>query len=178
MAITLSSCNDNSGKEYRKTDNIGQITGNEFIIPPQGKWYSIDGDTSVQISDGAKLVLYFDSNNCAPCALKELEHWKNILNNVDSIRSEGIELDAMFILHAEKNNNALVKALSDHKFSHPVLFDELREFEKYNLLPQNELYNTFILDADNRVLFVGNPLANRQQWKIIQRIVKDIKTDK
>ena len=60
------------------------------------------------------------------------------------------------------------------KFNYPILLDTLGEFEKLNPhLPKNHLLHTFLLDENNRVVLVGNPLRNKKIEEMFYKIVEE-----
>ena len=129
-------------------------------------------DTVVSLSGLPKLVIYLGGNDCAPCSLRELRHWKPALEQIGSMEDKGAGIDVIFILKANKNNPKIKETLLGLKFPYPILFDSKGEFERANLLPFNSMMHTFMLDKNRKVVLVGNPLVgqnSRQQFKIAIR---------
>ena len=59
-------------------------------------------------------------------------------------------------------------------FDYPILLDTLREFEKLNPhLPKNRALHTFLLDENNNVILVGNPLHNKKIEEMFYKIVEE-----
>ena len=59
--------------------------------------------------------------------------------------------------------NNLELMISNTMFDYPILLDTLGEFEKLNPhLPKNGTFHTFLLDENNNVILVGNPLRNKK----------------
>lgn len=53
--------------------------------------------------------------------------------------------------------------IANTNFDYPILIDTLGEFERLNPhLPKNQALHTFLLDENNRVILVGNPLRNKK----------------
>ena len=46
------------------------------------------------------------------------------------------------------------------KFTHPICFDEKDELNALNRFPSDMTFQTFLLDKDNKVVSVGNPVHN------------------
>lgn len=105
-----------------------------------------------------KLIHYIDSASCSICELKVIYQWDNFIykNEVTS------SLEYYFIVDARKyNKEQLTDALSETYFSQDVYLDSLGVFLKHNTnIPSNRLYHTFLLDKNNNVVLVGNPLNN------------------
>ena len=65
-------------------------------------------------------------------------------------------------------------ALTNNAFDYPVLVDTIGEFEKLNPhLPKNKALHAFLLDENNNVMLVGNPLHNKKIKEMFYRIVED-----
>ena len=59
-------------------------------------------------------------------------------------------------------------------FDCPILLDTLGEFEKLNPhLPKNRALHTFLLDENNNVILVGNPLRNKKIEEMFYQIVEE-----
>lgn len=165
IGLPVTACSYNARREYRKTANINDITGEKFTFPRNGKWSITDRDTVIQLSKAPKFVVYIHESSCTPCSLEELRHWRPILDRLDSMRTGGMDIETVFIINPGKNNEAVSRILAEYEFRHPVMFDGEREFERYNLLPENEIINSFVLDRNDRVRLAGNPLLGKGAWQ-------------
>ena len=61
--------------------------------------------------------------------------------------------------------------LERHKFIYPVCFDEEDSLNKLNHFPTDMAFQTFLLNSDNKVLAIGNPINPKVKelyLKIIQ----------
>ena len=66
---------------------------------------------------------------------------------------------------------ALIK---NSRFNYPIILDTLGHFAKLNPhLPKNKALHTFLLDENNNVILVGNPLHNKKIKEMFYRIVED-----
>jgi len=62
----------------------------------------------------------------------------------------------------------------NNAFDYPVLIDTLGEFEKLNVhLPKDRAFHTFLLDENNNVILVGDPLYNKMIRKMFYKIVEE-----
>lgn len=62
--------------------------------------------------------------------------------------------------------------LTESGFNHKVLIDINNSFRKSNPhIPKDAMYYTFLLDEDNKVVLVGNPLRNNSIKEIFLRTV-------
>ena len=66
---------------------------------------------------------------------------------------------------------ALIK---NSRVNYPIILDTLGQFAKLNPhLPKNKALHTFLLDENNNVILVGNPLHNKKIKEMFYRIVED-----
>ncbi len=56
-----------------------------------------------------------------------------------------------------------------------LLWDSTAAFICSNpVVPQNELYHTFLLDRDDRVVLVGSPVGNPRMWDLYKRTIEKL----
>lgn len=58
-----------------------------------------------------------------------------------------------------------------NKFEHPIFYDTLNKMEKLNHFPKNNTFRTFLLDKNNHVILVGNPIGNKTLWNLYKQII-------
>ncbi len=168
--FSMTFCVNKTVKETnRKTDNMREIVGCHFVMPGNAEWVISDRDTTVQFRQIPKMIVYYNGGGCTPCSLKELKHWKQILKQTDKLN-----VDVVFILHTTKENKEVIQAMREQEFDYPVMFDEEGEFEKYNLLPRNNMLHTFLLDKNDKVVLADNPLIGYNRWKLFENTIKQL----
>ena len=57
-------------------------------------------------------------------------------------------------------------------FTYPVCFDEGDELNRLNCFPAEMAFQTFLLDADNRVVALGNPVHNPEVKSLYLRLLR------
>lgn len=164
IQIVSIACTGKAIKE--KTNNIQHIIGTVISLPSSPKWSIMGRDTTITFTKYPKLIVYFNSRTCMPCALKELKHWNPVIQHILSLRNEGVFIETIFILQAEKQNKKVRDAIISQRFKIPIIYDERGEFEEQNILPDNDLMHAIFVDADNKVIFVGNPLLSKKHEKV------------
>lgn len=103
-----------------------------------------------------KVVVFVDLVGCISCKL-QLPRWKEFMHDVDSL-SEG---NVPFIFFFQtKNVRELRYILRRDNFSHPVCIDTEDSFNKLNRFPREMMFQTFLVDSENRVKVIGNPIHN------------------
>lgn len=110
-----------------------------------------------------KIIQYVDSFECAPCILDNLHVWNTLINDK---RLENAKVKFAFIVAPSREkledaylsvNSSGVKAI--------IYMDSLSVFGRKNpKIPPKSLYHTFVLDRNNNVVLVGNPILNKRAF--------------
>lgn len=103
-----------------------------------------------------KVVVFVDSVGCVSCKL-QLSRWKEFMHEVDSL-SDGVVPFVFFF--QSKDLRELRYILKCDGFSHPVCIDTDDEFNRLNHFPGEMMFQTFLVDSENRVKVIGNPIHN------------------
>lgn len=147
-----------SCKETRK-DTVSELfhewSGKQIIFPNHSV-FTIQGKDTVDmpyLSSSYTIVIYIDSLGCTSCKL-QLHKWKNWMKDL-----EGNNVSILFYIHPQ-NKKELNYILYRDKFIYPVCIDENDEFNRLNHFSSNISFQTFLLDKDNKVVAIGNPVHN------------------
>lgn len=117
-----------------------------------------------------KMVIYTDSTSCSSCALNKLYLWKDLIEWSDK---SGDSIKYYFVFNPPMSDNIRL-SLRNSLLDYPMLLDSLGEFERLNPhLPKNKAMHTFLLDENNNVVLVGNPLHNPKIEKMFNEIVEE-----
>lgn len=113
-------------------------------------------------------VVYADSTQCSPCFINHLKEWEEMLKLENDQRHP---VQFLFIMEPRKGvSKTLCEKLKESGFRHSVLIDENSLFRKANpQIPEDALYHTFLLDEDNKVILVGNPLRSEEIEKLFYK---------
>ena len=158
IIVLFSSCVE-SEKE-RVTRLVKEWDGKQILFP-QNQVFTIQGRDTVNFyfqNFEYKIITYVDSLGCTNCKL-QLERWKTFMQEVDSIKN--VSVPFVFVFHP-KNVKELRNILRGHAFDYPVFFDEKDDFNALNRFPDDMMFQTFLLDKDNKVQVIGNPVLNPQ----------------
>ena len=118
-----------------------------------------------------KVLVYVDSIGCTSCKL-QLPKWKEFIAYVDSV--SGGQVPFLFFFQS-KDNKELRYILKRDNFRLPVCVDSQNEFEKLNRFPSELMFQTFLLDKDNRVKVIGNPIHNLSVKELYLKEIAGIK---
>lgn len=146
---------------------VNEWMGKELEMPESVCFMIGDGDieSSLDYADFT-IVTYVDSAGCSNCKMK-LKEWSEFLNELNLFSDDVV--DFRMIVNS-KNKGKVKNIVRLTQFLYPVAIDDGDLFNKENNLPKKSEYQTFLLDSDNRVLVVGNPIYNPK----IRKIYKDI----
>ena len=152
----LASCQES--KEEAMFRLVNEWNGKEIIFPSHST-FTVQGKDTVDFSFADadyKVLTYIDSVGCASCKL-QLPRWKEWVHEVDSLT--GGKVPFIFYFHP-KDMKELRYLTRRDGFSYPVCFDEKDELNRLNRFPTEMTFQTFLLDRDNRVVAIGNPVHN------------------
>ena len=137
---------------------VNEWNGKEIKFPARSV-FTIQGKDTVNLEfDNAdyKVVTYIDSVGCTSCKL-QLSRWKKLVEEVDSLTNGRVPF--LFYFHP-KDRKELRYLTRRDDFTYPVCFDERDELNSLNQFPTDMTFQTFLLDKDNKVVAMGNPIHN------------------
>ena len=150
--------------------------GKELSFPARPV-FTIQGKDTVEypIQNAYKILTYIDSTGCTSCKLK-LAEWEKFITVVDSIRPHTVQF--LFFL-CPKNGMEIYQTLRVERFKHPICIDEGDYLNKLNHFPADMAFHTFLLDNDNRVVAMGNPIHNLKVRELYLKIIqgREVKSD-
>ena len=164
----LLSCKE-SGKA-RLTRLVEEWEGKEVVFPRQAV-FTVQGRDTVAFrwQDAPyRIVTYVDSIGCASCKL-QLPKWKQLIAETDSLFGKG-RLAYVFYFHP-KDLRELMYLTRRDAFTYPVCFDREDAFNRLNRFPSEMSLQTFLLDKNNRVVAIGNPVHNPRVKELYLNIV-------
>lgn len=134
-----------------------------MILPRDAGWRILDRDTTVVYGSAPKVVVYINERGCTSCRMKGLPNWYGFFREVDSMCvNKGGGPEYVFIFKAKPDDPGLKSYLLQYDFPKAVVCDAAGEFERNNLLPENDDLHVFLLDGNGEVKVVGSPLYNRK----------------
>ena len=152
----LASCQES--KEEAMLRLVNEWNGKEIKFPSRSTFTVLGKDTIdfSFVDADYKVLTYIDSMGCASCKL-QLPRWKEWVHEVDSLTDGKVPF--LFYLHP-KDMKELRYLTRRDGFSYPVCYDEKDELNRLNRFPSDMTFQTFLLDRNNRVVAMGNPIHN------------------
>ena len=145
----------------------------------EGKTIKFPGDTHLTVLGkdtlspfgeiaSYKLVNYTDSMGCISCKL-QLTKWIHFIRELDSVSTKHVPV--LFYMHP-RSVKELLYYLKRDNFDYPVCIDENDELNRLNHFPSDMAFQTFLLDKDNKVLAMGNPILNPKIKELYLKIIR------
>ena len=156
VCLLAASCEE-SEKE-RLSRLVKEWEGKEILFPAHSI-FTIQGKDTVDFDfeDAEyKVVTYIDSVGCTDCKL-QLPRWKELMVEVDSLTGGSVPF--LFYFHPKDLRELRFLTRRD-AFAFPVCFDEKDEFNRLNHFSGEMMFQTFLLDKENKVIALGNPVLS------------------
>ena len=156
VCLLMASCSESDKERLSKL--VNEWEGKEILFPAHST-FTIQGKDTVdfEFKDAEyKIVSYIDSVGCTSCKL-QLHRWKDLVAEVDSLTNGSVSF--LFYFHP-KDIRGLRYLTRRDAFTYPVCFDEKDDFNRLNHFPSEMMFQTFLLDKENRVIALGNPVQN------------------
>ena len=152
----LTACKENNKEKFALL--VQEWQGKEIVFPQDMAFSRFVTETvDYRIPDAKyKVLVYVDSVGCTSCKL-QLSKWQELIAHVDSATNGNIPFIFVF---QSKDDRELRYILKCDNFDRPVCIDRNNRFNSSNRFPQDITFQTFLLDKDNKVKVIGNPVHN------------------
>ena len=152
----LTACKENNKEKFALL--VQEWQGKEIVFPQDMAFTRfVTEPVDYRIPDAEyKVLVYVDSVGCTSCKLQLLK-WKELIAHVDSATNGNIPFIFVF---QSKDDRELRYILKRDNFDRPVCIDRNNRFDELNQFPQDITFQTFLLDKDNKVKVIGNPVHN------------------
>lgn len=160
------------GKNTNSIDNmVSEWVGKEIKFPLSTPFIDFGEKNSVTFEEtDYRIVSYVDPDGCLSCKL-QLPHWKRFISEVDSVNS-GRKIPFLFYFYP-KSKKELYLLFEQYNFTYPIYIDEDDSLNKLNHFPMDIMYQTFLLDTNNKVLIIGNPTLNPKIKELYLKKIQD-----
>lgn len=168
-----------SCQNRRKKDVVTLLKkwSNKEILFPDNSIFTKQGADTVEfpMQSKYKILIYVDSIGCISCKL-QLDKWKELIKATDKMYN----VQYLFFFSSEKKRDIL-NTLKSAGFTYPICIDEKNRLNQLNHFPLNMEFQTFLLDENNKVLAIGNPIHNPKIKELYLNIIqgkKDVEGEK
>lgn len=173
LSYILSACNNSNDKMQEK---IQQMRSMSISIPyNKMECWSNDYLSSINRYEHTKLKLvhYVDSAQCTTCYLQSVMQDGRLLNMEKQTKNKFVNI---FIIEpSPRRKQSLSSDYKNNLLPQVILVDTAHVFMGKNKLPSETMYHTFLLDENNKIILVGNPLTNKKiEGMILSLIEKEL----
>ena len=161
VLFVFSSCQHQNDRKILEL--LKKWEGREILFPDLDVIDSVVKDVNWDY----KIVTYIDSAECFSCKLN-LRDWMGMKQQVDSVDKK---VAFLFFLQTRRTEDLDYKMKWD-AFKLPIVFDVQNLFCQLNHFPEDEKFRTFLLDKDNKVLAIGNPIHNPKVKELYLKIIQ------
>ena len=167
--LSIVSCSQSEQKEQVIT-LLQEWQGKRIVIPDS--MYTIQGnryfvDTALY---RYRILNYVDSVGCLSCNLK-LQEW-NMLSK--ECQDKNCQVTPLFVFYP--GNVAKIREIrtlaKNNKTDFPIIIDTLNVINRLNKFPEDTRFHTYLLDKDNKVLAIGNPVLNPAVKELYLKIIQ------
>ena len=117
-----------------------------------------------------RILNYVDSVGCLSCNLK-LQEW-NMLSK--EFQDKNCQVTPLFVFYP--GNVAKIREIrtlaKNNKTDFPIIIDTLNVINRLNKFPEDTRFHTYLLDKDNKVLAIGNPVLNPAVKELYLKIIQ------
>lgn len=159
LLLLLLFCLSCGRKECDKQNKriVHDYIGRELLFPKDIVYTRFLKDTiDYRIPDDIdyKVVVYLDSMGCTECKLK-LQEWKDFISYVDTLSEKKV---AFIFFYNLNDYRKIAFRLKHENFDYPVCLNKSEELSQLNHIREGDRNHTFLLDKENRILEIGNPM--------------------
>ena len=149
------SCHKSKNEELR--DILKEWSGKAVKLPTNATFVSIMDTINVDFDKYKfKIITFTDADGCIGCQLK-LKEWIDF--NHDIIKMTNGNVLPLKFITPRRRNEALFE-LKSTGYDYPVCIDIDGEFAKINNFPHENIFKCLLLDEQNQIVLLGDPLSN------------------
>lgn len=166
--LLLMSCGDSGTKDH--ADAVVSLTGKQVVIPATLDFIIQSDKISPERRDADyRVVTYVEADECTQCRIK-VSDWTRTMAVLNSFGATDVDL--LMIVNTD-NPRELAQLLTQYNFNYPVAIDSTAAFHSSNPSIDISGFDTFLLDYQNRIVAIGNPMSNLNIRKLYADIISD-----
>lgn len=162
-------CSCEGGKESKMDKMVGNWRGKAIAFPAHST-FTIQCNDTVDFAFpdfDYRIVTYIDSIGCASENF-ELTHWSEFMNEMDSLTDGDVHF--VFYFNSKDKQKLRYITLRDN-FTYPICFDDKGLFDGLNQFSKEFPIQSFLLDTEDKVLTVGDPINNNKTKELYCKIM-------
>lgn len=156
VSILLISCKES--RQDRIANLVKEWSGKTIRFPNTMCFTSYGNDTVLVKHARERLpytiLNYVDTIGCISCKL-QLPRWKEMIREIDSMYPQRVNCLMVF---NPKEKRKFIQYLKNNHFDALVYIDEKDSLNYLNNFLQHDHFHTFLLDKDDKIIAIGNPV--------------------
>lgn len=133
----------------------------------------LKGSESLQKSNESnKILVFLDSVNCTTCSMDNIIMWDR---HVADLRKYNLDI---IVLCNHSNPYVINKYMLDFGIEYPVLLDSHNMLKKKYRFLENERYQTFVVNSDNKIIWIGSPIMKKEYWESFCKMMELMRKSK
>lgn len=171
ISLTALSCKESEDKKLLR--QVREWQGKTILFPDSMPLTSYGEDTV--ITQYRKklypytILNYVDTIGCVSCRL-QLSRWKSLIKELQTDYPDKVNCLMVFYSNQKRR---FIKYLQNNEFDSFVFMDDTDTLNKMNNFLQGEDFRTFLLDENNKVKALGNPVLNPKIRNLYLSIISD-----
>ena len=89
---------------------------------------------------------------------------------IEEIKSLSSEIEVIFIAY-QKDYTDLEFLCKKNFFNYPIFYDKTNDMNKINNFPTSSLLQCFLIDQNNHIILIGNPIRNDNIWDLYKKAI-------
>lgn len=167
------SCCDSDLKDRSKNIEsvVKEFYGEKIIL--HDSLYSYHNDTielfyQIDFNTKKLKIFHFVSGDCLPC-IQELYEWETFHHELQKYP----DLQIVFIIQFVNATDFIQMYKQDIPPNYLLLFDPENKLHRINSLPSEKMFKTMLLNFENRICLLGNPIYNKKLKELYKNIIKE-----
>ena len=145
------------------------MLGKEIKFPSNLQSLTNDGPLASRRDSNAILIYYYDGNECTSCNIA------NLNNIINIYQSPNLSIIPIFSINDDEHYLNLTPLLNNNYIKTISYIDINKDFiRKNSFIPKDSKFHTFLLNKQNKIVYVGNPLASDKAWALFTEILEII----
>lgn len=164
VVFSVTSCDK---RKERINKQVNELCSNAINIPFSDMDTLCIDSTYISRKADFQILVYVDSTECTPCYANHYVGWEVIL---EECKDYNPSITLSVIIESEQISEEAKGAFLKSKFTKSIFIDKKGSFRKNNpTFPDSNIMHVLLLDKNNRVLLVGNPLNNEKVEELLYR---------
>lgn len=168
LFFLISACNYRQ-KHIERT--VNDLYAQKIVVPYSDMETIVVDSSKLKKSSSFRILAYVDSTECTSCYASHFSEWEYILKEC---RKYEPAISFITIIEAKELANEIKREYLKSNFSKSIFIDRTGVFRKKNpTFPDANIMHVLLLDKDNKVVLVGNPLNNKRIEELLYNKLKE-----